>query len=695
MEGIGRGCSRRAVQRGGENLGRMSKREGEGEERGRQGSLAITRVLGRCVDVVGRVVRGRGDVLLGGKVLVLARLLHKSLSSGDGAANLGVLEDLRRKLGIARKRLLGYISRTLVKRGGDTATTIKALCAYSLISSSSPKEVLRYFMQVRFEQLEAQAEIPTAESVLEMLDLYSQTLLDTKDLFPRRFADALAQLSKSALIRDESVQAVYELSLDVYEQWIPDDVRNFHFWVRHDQQLSASEVGVAMASWTKQAQACLLQALKDALAMQSDAEAVLAMRRQVISKYLSLSAKLRNEEHARAVDDIRIAFLEKLEELADQAAKMSDLTIDTLQYQHQQQKSDAPAKMWDLATEDLSDLKGGSASFRQAVMDRQHGRSPATQNIRLALDAWMQNLRRFKEVVDAMRVVKWDDDDLELELDDLTDCESLQKTLRIQDPEVLEGRLRRAVGVALRGAYRRVEELGEEVDPGLVVRVLRDVDLRRRGVGDVFVFEEGEEEMGKVGAGEEFIAGLHRRIAERVCEKPLEKYREERTRAVVALWDGTPALPVQPSTGVYRFVKDLQRGMAEVGDDLWSWDAVGVLKGVVGQRLGEMLSSNDSLEEIGEREKKDEKPVEENETTSPDATGEDEAESNRRVQILFDVLYLQRIFTVDGKLEKAAVELEKKVDLGEKAEDRLKRSAGEYWRRTFLLFGLLAGSSGQ
>ena len=126
--------------------------------------------------------------------------------------------------------------------------------------------VLRYFMQVRFEQLETKAE---EGDLVGMLDLYSQTLVDTKELFPRGFADALAALAKGTLVRDKDVRAVQELSLDVYEQWIEEDVRNFHPYVRHEQ-LSSGEVGDALAAWTRQAQECLLQGLRDALGKQTD-----------------------------------------------------------------------------------------------------------------------------------------------------------------------------------------------------------------------------------------------------------------------------------------------------------------------------------------------------------------------------------------------------------------------------------------
>ena len=168
--------------------------------------------------------------------------------------------------------------------GEDKERTVKTLCAYSLISSASPRDVLKYFMQVRFEQLEAKAEVAEEGSLLEMLDLYSQTLLDTKDLFPRRFAEALSQLARVPLLRDSQLSASHELSMDIYGQWIAQDVRSFTPWVGHDQ-VTSSEVSDALASWTKQAHECLLSGLEEYLDKQTDLSAVVSSRRAVVSKF--------------------------------------------------------------------------------------------------------------------------------------------------------------------------------------------------------------------------------------------------------------------------------------------------------------------------------------------------------------------------------------------------------------------------
>lgn len=688
MGDIGRRCNARAVERIGENYKRM-RRDASGKETARMASVAQTKVLQSCIAVSGRVVRSSGDALVAAKLLVLARLVHKSLAEAEEVP--AVLEELRRKLGQTRKRLLGYISRTSVKADVDKTVMVDTLCAYALITSSAPKDVLRYFLQVRFEQLESKAEVPEEESLLEMLELYSQTLLDTREVFPRRFAESLSQLSKIALVRDRDVRAVSELSLDIYEQWISEDVRNFYPWVRHDQ-VSTAEVGDAMTSWAKQAQACLLQGLSDFLKGQEDAHAVLATRKKMLSKYLSLSTKLRNDSHVQAVTDIRAAFLEKLENLATHAAQLPEIGLDA-----QRSKGEAKASgMWELSTEEM-DLNGGAVYFRQEVIRRQNGRNSATQSVAGILDQWIGRQNHLDEAIASMRSTKWDDD-LDLDLEDLPDGESLQVILSKQDPAQLESRLRHETTASMQHAYRKVEGSSEAIDdPTLLVRVVREVDQRRRALNERI---EGAE---SVRADGNFLTATHRHQAMSISEDSIKQYAtalQSRPRAPVALWDGSPPLPIQPSPTTFRFLKGLHGKMSGAGNDLWSPAAVQVLKTVLSDKLSDQVG----LDVIDPPKAKD--LTNGHTDASPDDADAKEKRSDgeiatvdtrrdRLVQCMFDFLYLQCVFATGGggkagKLDRLTEAMKERAELDATAHERLRKSANDYWKRTYLLFGLLA-----
>ncbi|KAF2168047.1 hypothetical protein M409DRAFT_65593 [Zasmidium cellare ATCC 36951] len=691
LGGMGRRCNSGVVERGWDGL---KGRKGVGKgDKGREGWVVNVRVLRGVVGFVGRVVRnggsgsGRGDALTAAKVLVLGRLVLKGLGEKEEGKDGVLVEEMRRKLGSVRRRLLGDIARRLVRRGGgeeeeeeeDKERTVKTLCAYSLISSAGPRDVLRYFMQVRFEQLETKAE---EGDLVSMLDLYSQTLLDTKELFPRRFAEALAALAKATLVKDKDVRAVQELSLDVYEQWIEEDVRNFHPYVRHDQ-LSTGEVGDALAAWTRQAQECLLHGLRDALEKQTDMKEVLEVRQKVLSKYLALSARVRSDAHAKALEDIRAAFLKRLEELAAQAAKIAGFDV------ADHGSSEMPAaSMWDLATADL-DLNNGAIQFRQAVIHRQHGHSPSIATVTTALDKWIERLQGFTEFISSMRTIKWDDD-LDLELDDLTDGESLQVILSKKDPQLLETRLHEETTTALEETYRQVEKcLESEHNPTILIRVVREVDRRRRGLGDRF------EKLSTVKADPTFIAALHRQVAVSIAEESVKQFSksvQKRSHTPVTLWDGTPPLPVQPSPATFRFLKTLHKHMSSAGTDLWSPDAVQALKA----HVAEQVAAQPNIEKIAATTATEEASLSNGHADQDDKTNEKmSASRDRLVQLQFDVFYLQRVFSssTGGKLGEVVGEIGRRGkldDMGSLEVERLRKSAMEYWRRTYLLFGLLA-----
>ncbi|CAK3854041.1 Hypothetical predicted protein [Lecanosticta acicola] len=701
MGEIGRKCSARVLERVEAGNRKMSRgvRKEEGQER-RMGIVAQTRVLQNAIAVCGRIVRGGGDALVGAKVLILGRLVHKSLVEGGGKTEQeeevpAVVEELRRKLGQMRKRLLGYISRSLVRADGDKMGMVRTLCAYALITSSAPKDVLRYFLQVRFEQLETKAEMPSEGVLLEMLDLYSQTLFDTREGFPRRFAESLAQLSKVALVRDQGVRAISELSLDVYEQWIAQDVRNFYPWVRHDQNLSTTEVGDALASWAKQAQACLLQGLSETLRQQNDPHAVLATRKKMLSKYLSLSTKLRSDSHVQAVNDIRAAFLNRLEELAVQAAQLADIGLDA---QESTAGSTAP-EMWDLSTGDM-DLSNGAIVLRKEVIRRRNGRDSATQGVADVLDQWIGRQAHLGEAIASMRATKWDDD-LDLDLEEMPDGESLQVILSKQDPRQLESVLRRETTAAMQGAYRKVEQSSESIaDPALLLRILREVDQRRRNLEDRL--QEGE----SVAADGNFVAATQRRQAMSIAEDLVSQYStalRRGSRTPTALWDGSPPLPIQPTANTFRFLQALHRKMSGAGNDLWSPAAVHCLKLALSEKLKDQVSLEriDSAKAMtltnghAEAPRNDADAADsENALDGEHASPVGSTTNDFLVQHMFDFLYLQCVVATghkgDGELSSSIEAIRGRVALDATGYERMRKGANDYWKKTYLLFGLLA-----
>ena len=138
-----------------------------------------------------------------------------------------------------------------------------------------------------------------------------------------------------------------------------------------------------------------------------------------------------------------------------------------------------------------------------------------------------------------------------------------------------------------------------------------------------------------------------------------------------ALWEGEPKLPVQPGPGVFRMLRCLVTGMEGVGADIWGAGAVKELKRVVEEEVREIVK----------------------EWVGGIAGGEKETE--KVVQVLFDMLYLQRVIAggvglADGGLEDVVGELVRLAGMDDVTMNRMRKSAAEYWKKSYLLFALLA-----
>ncbi|KAK5172757.1 uncharacterized protein LTR77_002877 [Saxophila tyrrhenica] len=697
LGGIGRKCNARALERTGENRARMrGSLVGEREER--LGVVGMTRVLQNAVTMVVRVVRGKGDVLVAAKLLVLGRLLYRQVAGSRQKP--AVVEELRGRLGTTRKRLLGYLERVVAGTEGDKMVLARSLCGYALITSSTPKEVLRYFLQTRYQRLESKLETPTTESMLQMLELYSQTLLDCRDLFPRRFADGLEQLAKVPLVQDEQVRSVAELNLDVYGTFIAPDIRTFTPWVRHEQ-VTAAEVGDALTSWTSQAQECVLEGLREYLKAQPDARVVFDTRQKIISKYLSLGGKLRGQSHSEAIESIRAAFLERLQQLASDAGGLRGLTLNAADVSSQNDDVERAGSLWGLATEDF-DLSHGAAKFRSAVLNTRHGRGPLLQAETRKLDDWVARIHSVLDLVEEMRTSRWDTD-IDFDLEDLDDHDALLRQLNKGDVEAVIAHLREACVGSVEQTTQEITSSGAETKHATYyIRLWREIDRRQRAL----------QQRLDLPLTRLSLTELYRNIAKSFGTEPLENYAEaakKHSHVAVTLFDGTPALPLQPSPATFRFLVALQKALAAVGSDVWSGQAVGELKAVLAEELGGRLADDVFTKPMktgltnGHAENHDDNDGDDENT----ADGEDEQKitngasackdegRDRLLQNFYDVQYLHRVLRrsqedEENGLARLASSLRTTLELDDAATERMEKSANEYWKRTHLLFGLLA-----
>ena len=126
--------------------------------------------------------------------------------------------------------------------------------------------------------------------------------------------------------------------------------------------------------------------------------------------------------------------------------------------------------------------------------------------------------------------------------------------------------------------------------------------------------------------------------------------------------------------------------MAEMGEDLWSGRAVEAVRKHVGTSLADVL--NNFSPEQGDVS------AESGEANGGTESAEKTASHSRelRVQRLFDTYYLSSALNLKSRdvLKGISSTLQKAAEVDAAAEQRMDKSAAEYWKRTNLLFGLLA-----
>ncbi|EPE06051.1 oligomeric golgi family complex component [Ophiostoma piceae UAMH 11346] len=246
--------------------------------------------------------------------------------------------------------------------------------------------------------------------------------------------------------------------------------------------------------------------------------------------------------------------------------------------------------------------------------------------------------------------------------------------------------------------------------------------------------------------GLEIIPALHTAIARVIVANPLEQLTSRvLTRTTVAgrlLWEEPGQqlpLPSTPSPGVFKFLRDLSASMGDAGMDLWSPAALAQLKqqaaGSLSEQWASLLETADYLQESKPNEDTDtktdkngEKDEEEASETSENGEKDDGSEekaskpepvssetalsdSKRRdllTQWLFDIAWLRCGLDVsvapgNKQAPQSLAELEDTVyertgleseaadsSSGKTPRQRVNKSAQEYWKKTGLLFGLLA-----
>ena len=718
-----------------ELLGHMGSRCGRGVVRDKASGLAdfaakedrpdVTeaarlKLLDSCLLVCGRILKGGGGVpsdfhpgdrmVLAAKVYVLSRLLIKSLRENSSDPRLQqTVQTAEKTLNGLRRRLLGSVKKVLERTDDDAdrADVLKALCAYSLATSSGAWDVLRHFLSTRAGAMAVAFELEegerggTTEDVVQSLKLYTKTILDVQALVPLQLAPALVQLKEHPLLADEVLKQLEGLRLDVYQRWCGDEIRYFTPYLRHDD-LDGKQAKERLSNWAKTGAEVLLGGLKKTLAQMADFKSIVELRTQVLQHWIRDGGKAKGFDPLEMQDDLRSAINARL--LAVLVSKVSKLRLvgsevkATLESWETGEVAKHPA-LWDEAGYDGA-LSHGAASFVQEVVSRLYGRNDAVSRALNGYTSWFHVIDDVTEVVEMLRKQRWDNDYDEIE--DEETIEARQQVLSKDDPKTMHDRLNSALDKAFKELQEHLVKLWDERSDGpnngavaiYLLRVLRDIrgQLPDRPAVQTF--------------GLSLVPALHSQVVKRVSASALQQFAgdglSEKRVITRPLWEGSPPLPNQPSSSLFQFLRALSLDMADAGVDLWTPVAVAVMKRHVSERQAEMWRK--AIDGISEDTTKEEEttPSQDEEKESTETAVEESTvasggnSQDLYVQWSFDVSLLLEYLssssgTTENGLNDILVDIYKLTALEDDAlRQRITKAAHEFWQRTSLLFGLLA-----
>ncbi|KAI4762898.1 hypothetical protein E4T52_05118 [Aureobasidium sp. EXF-3400] len=718
---IGQKCNARAIERIAANQ-RKTVNAQRHRNHARNALASNIALLQRCMTQALQLIKRGNFVLRAAKLLVISRLLFTSAAKCPDPPAL--LDHLKSRLNSLRRKLLNHIDKHLASATLERSALVDTLVAFSLATTSTPTDVLNHFLHVRASSLGDLVESPTQAGLHDALGLLITTIKEVQMVFPKQLSALLGRIQDEPLLQDSVIQDMPELNLEIYESWISDDVRNFTPWLRHDQ-LQASAATIVLKKWVAQARSTLIQGLNSLLDDTHDISAIVTLRKEFISRSLSGDRKLPGLDPSSFFEQLRASFNRRLHACVIASTNVGEYIVGPYlrgEYIQSIINPGPAANLWDPVNLEIDPGKG-SITFRNLIHNASQGKDPSLQSLVKSFSSWSSDLATWSITIKAMRDDRWNDD-LDLDIEDDFEIDSPQDLLAREDPDELQKLLASEKAKSLKDAYEQIQSYVEK--QGRTVRSLRLLrELRHQA-------SLRETQASTANPPPSLFQTLHEMLAEQVLEKSLEQKRSTTKSPKLfarapptALWEGSPPLPVQPSPVCFRYLHDTCKTMTDIGSDLWSPSALSILKNKLRKTILDslndtLLSTDDSNgstttpapsnginntpgngeskhdsngDDVSVDDKTEaqptETPINTNLTPSPSAT-----KHPKLIQASFDILYLDKILAVSdvntSSFETAIKDLKHKANMEDPAIERLRKSAGDYYKRTYLLFGLLA-----
>ncbi|KAI5273174.1 hypothetical protein E4T47_03672 [Aureobasidium subglaciale] len=703
---IGQKCNARAIERIAANQRRTAKAQKD-RNYGRNTLASNIALLQRCMTQALQLIKRGNFTLRAAKLLVIARLLFTSASKSPDPP--GLLDDLKSKLTSLRRKLLSHIDKRLASVSVEKSTLIDTLAAFSLATTSTPTDVLNHFLHVRGSSLGDLVESPTQKDLHDALGLLITTIKEVQAVFPKQLSALLSRLQDEPLLQGSTIQNMPELNLEIYERWIADDVLRFTPWLRHDQ-LQGSAAIVVLKEWVTQTRSTLLQGLDTLLDKTQDVTAIIMLRKGFVSKSLSGDRKLPGLDPTSFFEELRACFNRRLQDFVVSSTSGIDHIVQGYlngEYIQSVVKPGSVTDLWDPENLDTEPGKG-SINLRNLIHNASQGKDASLQSLAQSLTMWSSRLATWSSTIKSMREDRWNDD-LDLDIEDDFEIDSPQDLLAREDPDELQKLLVMEKEKSLKIVYEKVQTSAEDKGSAVsLLRLLREIEHQA---------SMGESQATTSKPPPSLFRTLYEILAEQIVTKSLEQQKAASKLPKLfirspstALWEGSPPLPVQPSPACFRYLHETCRITRDVGSDLWSPSAVNILKSRLRESvivsLNKALPDKSSSNGSGQEQEHDKQPGEstsevegaQNGTKSPVDTSASNDLENKLIQALFDVMYLDKMFMTSTSHDRAATfdgtikEVLKRVKLEDNAIERLRKGSMDYYKRSYLLFGLFAAA---
>ena len=678
-------------------------------------------------------------MLLAAKVLVISRLLHTKLSKRPNVPPY--LETLRGRLARLRRKILSRIDYTFKNLDAQGEALIGAMLAFTLATSSSPTDVVRHFHHLRLiamgEYMDEAAE--KQERMLIALRLYVKTLRDTQAIVPGQLSLAMQGLKAVPIFKSPEVNEQIGLSLDVHDQWISEDIKAFTPYIRHDE-LTRSEAEGMMKSWAKSAIGRFLRGLKERIQSVEKPSQLMHLRKVILELWLSHYQHSFGVHSTEILDALRDVFSTRAIILTQQSvhglSKVDQIVLSTIR-NWEPGVTDALPSLWS-PTMTSMETSNGAKQFRQKLMDLSTGKNEPLSAVYSTYQTWLNGIKDIEKIIQEAKNMPWDDN---LDVDEEELLGDKQTLLSEDDPRLLEDSLRNNLDVAFTQLSESLSHIASTLkssqrgsQAAFLLRTWREIQLHPPSS-----FFKNNFGLDAIHSLLQILAVSALTSPLESCSKRLDTLQRNPHFPARPLWEGDPELPVMPSPWAYRLLLEVIQAMARFGTDVWSPEAVKMIKREMtirltqllektsqdGQRPSEQVNGDINRESAGHDEVND--AAEENESSDDAVDGNEKnaeasnptARENRsdtsggdpppkpdfspdkQTQQLFDIFYLIDATAVDptanneaamkvgnGLLD-VAQSLKEDLSLENRLFERLKKNAADYWKRTALLFGLL------